>query len=80
MTTEYPWGPIYEAAILETDRVKLARQIEETERALKARLQELNNDHGGTPEERAAISDAMSSLKILKRETEPRNSGSSFSR
>src|ERR1700726_840621 len=68
MIAEYPWGRSYQTAILETDRSKLAKHIQVAERAIMTRIQELNSDHGGTEEERAAIRDALSGLKILRKE------------
>jgi hypothetical protein len=68
MIVEYPWGRSYETAILETDRSKLATHIQVAERAIMARIQELSRDHGGSEEERAAIRDALSGLKILQKE------------
>ena len=68
MIDDYPWGRSYKAAILETDRSKLATQIRLAEQAIMSRLQELNGDHGGTPEEQAAIRDALSGLNMLRKE------------
>lgn len=68
MIADYPWGRSYKAAILETDRSKLAEQIRVAEQAITNRLQELNSDHGGTPEEQAAIRDALSGLNMLRKE------------
>jgi hypothetical protein len=68
MIAEYPWGRYYKTAILETNRSKLADHIRVAEQAIVARVEELNRDHGGTEEERAAIRDALSGLKILRKE------------
>ncbi len=68
MIPDYPWGRLYETAILETDRSKLANHIQVAERAIMARVHELSSDHGGTEAERTAIHDALSGLKILKKE------------
>jgi hypothetical protein len=68
MIADYPWGRSYKLAILETDRSRLAGRIQTAERAIVARLQELNNDHGGTSEEQTAIRDALSGLRMLQRE------------
>jgi hypothetical protein len=68
MIAEYPWGRYYEVAMLETNRSKLANRIRVAEQAILARVEELNRDHGGTEEERAAIRDALSGLKILRKE------------
>ena len=68
MIADYPWGRSYEAAILETDRSRLAKHIQLAEQTIMARIQELNCDHGGTDDERAAIRDAMSGLTMLRNE------------
>ena len=69
MITEYSWGLSYKIAILETDRSKLPGHIQMAEQAIMGRLQELNGDHGGTEEERAAIRDALSGLRVLQKES-----------
>ena len=68
MIADYPWGRSYEAAILETDRSRLAKHIQLAEQAITVRIQELNCDHGGTDDERAAIRDALSGLRMLRNE------------
>jgi hypothetical protein len=68
MIADYPWGRSYKSAILETDRSRLAERIQAAERAIMARLQDLNNDHGGTSEEQTAIRDALSGLRMLQTE------------
>ena len=68
MISEYPWGLFYERAILETDRSKLAKHIQVAEQAIMTRTQELSRDHGGSEEERAAIHDALSGLRVLQKE------------
>ena len=68
MIADYPWGRSYKLAILETDRSRLAERIQAAERAIMARLQEFNNDHGGSAEEQAAIRDALSGLRMLQKE------------
>ena len=61
MMTQFTWTRSYEAAILETDRSRLAARIQAAEAAIKVRAQELNGDHyEGTEEERIAINDALS--------------------
>jgi hypothetical protein len=65
---EYEWQRPYAAAVLETDRSRLAHRIEQTSSAIKARINELKQDHMGTPEERMAIEDALSCLDVVRRE------------
>jgi hypothetical protein len=66
----YVWEQLYKAAILETDDGKLQKCLRAAKAAIDARLHELQLDHGGTPEERQAISDALSSLNVIRRELE----------
>jgi hypothetical protein len=61
----YEWQRTYHAAILETDRLKLPERIQAARKALDARIQELNADHHGSPEEQNAIRNALSALDIL---------------
>jgi hypothetical protein len=65
---EYEWSRPYVAAVLEADRSRLAHRVEEANSAIKARINELEQDHMGTPEERMAIEDALSCLDVLRRE------------
>jgi len=69
---DYPWQELYEAAIVETKFEKLFPLVREAKAAIDARLHELQMDHGGTPEERLAISDALAGLNVLRREIETR--------
>jgi len=69
---DYPWQDLYEAAIVETDDEKLTKRIQQAKFAIDARVHELQTDHGGTPSERHAISDALSGLNVLRRELEVR--------
>jgi hypothetical protein len=66
------WEEKYKAAIVETDAEKLANRVKEAKAAIDARIKELHLDHGGTPEERRAISDALAGLNVLRREVESR--------
>ena len=68
MIADYPWGRSYKLAILETDRSRLAERIQEADRAIMARLQELNSDNGGTEAEQTDIRDALSGLRMLQKE------------
>jgi hypothetical protein len=67
----YVWEELYKAAILETDDTKLPNCVQAAKAAIDARLYEWL-DHGGTPEERQAISDALSSLSVIRREFDQR--------
>jgi hypothetical protein len=68
--TSYVWHDLYRAAVLETDRVRLQQALHAAKSAIDDRLQELQTDHGGTPEERQAISDALAALNVIRRELE----------
>ena len=70
MNANYAWKESYQAANLEIDCEKLPKLIRTAKAAIDARLHELQLDHGGTPEERQAISDALSNLNVIRRELE----------
>jgi len=58
MTSE--WEKVYQAAILETDWSKIEQRIQSADSAISARLHDFSVDHGGTPEEKQRIQDALS--------------------
>ena len=62
MRAEYVWVEVYKAALVETDEGKLPNRIQAAKVAVDNRLYELQMDHGGTPEERQALSDALAGL------------------
>jgi hypothetical protein len=68
MISDYPWARSYEAAILETDRSKMARHLQIAEETISARVRELNGNRDATEQERSAIRDALSGLRILRDE------------
>jgi hypothetical protein len=73
MNLDYGWQKPYAAAVLETDDGRLAQRIEEAEGAIQTRVNELNADHRGMPQERMAIEFALNCLAILRKEvTGPR--------
>jgi len=72
MKADYAWEGLYETAVLETDDEKLQKCIRAAKAAIDVRLQEIQLDHGGTPEERRAITDALTGLNALRRELERR--------
>jgi hypothetical protein len=76
---DYVWDEEYKAALLETHDKELANRLHIAKAAIDRRLQEMQMDHGGTPEERQAIIDALTALNVLRRELEGRihESGSS---
>jgi hypothetical protein len=73
MPTEYVWQESYQAALIETDHEELPNRIHAAKVAIDTRLRELQTDHGGSPEERLAVSDALSALNILRKELETRS-------
>jgi hypothetical protein len=79
MKADYIWTSAYQAAIIETDNEKLQQRLQIAKAAIDNRLHELQTDHGGTPEERQAITDALEGLNVLRRELQihPREAGSS---
>ena len=72
MRADYVWDESYKAAVLETDDKKMPDRIRAAKGAIDTRLHELQMDHGGTPEERLAITDALAGLNVLRRELERR--------
>jgi hypothetical protein len=68
MTTPFSWHDSYKAAVLETDWTKMTERIQAAESDMSERQRVLSEDHGGTPEERHALADAMNTLKVLRKE------------
>lgn len=66
MTNRYGWQEKYEAAILETDRGQLMARMVAAQKAVNIRLREIQADHGGTPQERQALMDAIFGLRTLR--------------
>ena len=73
MKADYVWEEVCAAAILETDATKRPNRLHVAKAAIDARLRELQLDHGGAPDERQAISDALAGLNVLRREREARS-------
>jgi hypothetical protein len=73
MKADYVWEGLYEAAILETDVGKLQHRVQAAKGAIDTRLHDMQLDHGGTPEERQAITNALSGLNVLRRQFERRS-------
>jgi hypothetical protein len=64
----HAWYKAYQAAILETDWTKIQERLQAAEREIHDRQHVLSLDHGGTPEERQAIVDALHGITHLKTE------------
>jgi hypothetical protein len=62
----YDWEHEYVAAILETDDSQLPERYSAAKLAIANRIDALNINHGGTPEERAAIDAALTGLDKLR--------------
>jgi hypothetical protein len=73
MRPDYVWDESHKAAVLETDDKRMGERIQVAKGAIDARLHELQMDHGGTPEERQAITDSLGGLQVLRRELERRS-------
>jgi len=65
------WRELYEAAVIETDVKQMESRIQAARRAIDIRLYDLQMDHGDSPEERHALDDALTGLKVLEREITP---------
>jgi hypothetical protein len=64
--TSYSWQESYQAALVETDWTKMQERAQTAESEIHQRRLLLSQDHGGTDEERAALVNAMSGLRILQ--------------
>lgn len=69
------WRELYEAAVIETDVKQMESRIQAARTAIDTRLHDLQMDHGGSPEERHALDDALTGLKVLEREIKPSRPG-----
>jgi hypothetical protein len=68
MTLTYVWYESYESVVLETDWTKMQERIQWAESKINSRKRVLSEDHGGTPEERQAIANALNALGTLRTE------------
>jgi len=68
MTMTYVWYESYEAVVLETDWTKMQDRIQSAESKINNRKRVLSEDHGGTPEERHAIGNALNAMGTLRTE------------
>jgi hypothetical protein len=74
MITAHVWKEAHKAAVFETDDSMMPHRIGAAKAAIDQRLQELQQDLGGTAEERLALSKALTSLNILRMERCPSKS------
>jgi hypothetical protein len=63
------WYDSFRTAILETDWTKMQERLQTAEREIHERQYALSLDHGGTPEERQAIAEALHGIAQLKTES-----------
>jgi hypothetical protein len=70
---DYVWEQLYEAAVLETDDKNLSNRLQAAKATIDSRRHEMQVDHGGTPEELQAISNALHGLNLLQAELETRS-------
>ena len=64
--TSYSWQESYQAALLETDWTKMQDRVQTAESEIHKRRLVLSQDHSATPEEREALVNAMSGLRVLR--------------
>jgi hypothetical protein len=64
--TSYSWQDSYQAALLETDWTMMQERVQRAESEIHQRRLMLSQGHGGTDEERAALVNAMSGLRVLR--------------
>ncbi len=62
--TSYSWQKSYQAALLETDWTKMQDRVQKAESEIHQRRLVLSQDHSGSDEERTALVNAMSSLRV----------------
>lgn len=66
--TTFGWQRFYEAAMLETNRVRLPGLIRAAQAAIDARVAQLRESHQDSAAERQAIADALAGLRLLREE------------
>jgi hypothetical protein len=64
----YVWYESYKAVVLETDWTKMHERFQSAESKINDRKRVLSLDHGGTPDERQAIANALDALGTLRTE------------
>ncbi|HTC48763.1 MAG TPA: hypothetical protein VK722_15665 [Candidatus Aquilonibacter sp.] len=60
------WQEAYRTAILETDWTKMQERLQTAESEIRKRQHVFSMDHGGTPEERLAMANALRGMKGLR--------------
>jgi hypothetical protein len=64
------WVDLYKSAILELEQAKMSGRIEAARTAIVARIEKLHDMPGLHTDERRAIADALSGLRVLQDEDE----------
>jgi hypothetical protein len=64
------WQEAYRVAILETDWTRMQERLQTAESEIVKRRHVFSMDHGGTPEERQAIADALRGMEGLRIEVD----------
>jgi hypothetical protein len=64
----YGWQRFYEAATFETNHTRLPSLIESAQAAIDARMWQIHTNNQNSENERRAIEDALSALRILRQE------------
>jgi len=64
----YQWQREYEAALIETDLVRLPKLIKVAEIVIDRRVEELRSKRDGTRDEKDAIAEALAGLNVLRKE------------
>ena len=64
----YGWQRFYEAAILETSTTRLPSLIQSAQAAIDARIQQMRANSEESENERTAIADALTGLRMLREE------------
>jgi hypothetical protein len=65
MTTNVGWRELYQAAMLELRPEELRLRIDNAERAIQQRIEELRQDGSNSKEELRALDDALRGLRVL---------------
>ena len=68
MDFEQDWQKLYELAALETNWLAMEDRIAVAEAAIKQRLSEMSQDHGGTTQEHDSIIATTQRLTVLRGE------------
>jgi hypothetical protein len=68
VTMSYVWYESYRAVVLETDWTRMHDRIQSAECQIHGRQRVLSEDHGGTPQERQAIANALNGMRTLRTE------------